>query len=319
MKRIAIACVFLLAVAAYGQRIMSCGDMLVELRSALPAEEIGRIEKAMPVKAGAGIESKRSRRLLVFNLHVWDGKVQKGHASIPHSNYAIARMGQITGAYEAFFSSDTLVFAPDVLRRFDAICFNNTAGVLFTDPLKRKALLDYVSSGRGFIGIHAAGATMVQWPVYDQWPEFGDMLGGYENGGHPWKEKEWITLKIDDPASPINASFEGKGFQVSDEVFQFQAPWSRNNLHVLLSVDTSKTDMAESRRILPERRKDGDIAISWIREYGKGRVFYTSLGHNPHINWDPKILAHYLSGFQYCTGDLEADDTPSLKSAPALK
>jgi type 1 glutamine amidotransferase len=317
MKKIvlSIGILLLLAAAASGQRIRSSEDMAGELKSVLPKEDVERIEKALPGKAVAKARSKR--KLLVFNLHIRDGKAEKGHASIPFANYAFLRIGQKTGAFEAFFSGDTLVFTPEILNRFDAVCFNNTAGVLFTDPVKRKALLDYVSGGRGFIGIHAAGATMVQWPVYDQWPGFGDMLGGYENGGHPWKEKEWITLKIDDPKSPINAAFKGKEFRVSDEVFQFQAPWSRENLHELLSIDTSKTDMSESRRILPERRKDGDIAISWIRGYGKGRVFYTSLGHNPHINWDPKILAHVLAGFQFTLGDLAADARPGGKPVKA--
>ncbi len=317
MRKIVAVCMLMLAAVACGQNIRTSVEMTAELRSALTGEDIERIEKALPVRSA--VKNLHKRKVLFFNLHIWDGKVQKGHASIPFANYAFLRMGGKTGAYEAFFSSDTLVFTPDVLKRFDAVCFNNTAGVLFTDPLKRKALLDYVSGGRGFIGIHAAGATMVQWPVYDQWPGFGEMLAGYENGGHPWKEKEWIALKIDDPKNPINAAFGGVGFRVSDEVFQFQAPWSRNNLHVLLSIDTSRTDMAESRRILPERRMDGDIAISWIREYGKGRVFYTSLGHNPHINWDPKILAHYLAGFQYALGDLAADDTPSAKAVSDKK
>lgn len=309
-----IGILLILAAAALGQKIRSSEEIAGELKSVLPKEDVERIEKALPGKAEAKARSKR--KLLVFNLHLRDGKAEKGHASIPHANYAFLRMGEKTGAYETFFSSDTLVFTQDVLNRFDAVCFNNTAGVLFTDPVKRRALLGYVSGGRGFIGIHAAGATMVQWPVYDQWSGFGDMLGGYENGGHPWKANEWITLKVDDPKSPINAAFEGKGFRVSDEVFQFQAPWSRENLHVLLSIDTSKTDMNESRRILPERRKDGDIAISWIRGYGKGRVFYTSLGHNPHINWDPKILAHVLAGFQFALGDLEADEAPGMKIVP---
>jgi hypothetical protein len=314
MKKVLAFCALLLVATASGQKITSSDDMKAILKSTLPKEDVERIERALPGKALAKPSSKR--KVLVFNLHIWNGKVEKGHASIPFANYAFLRMGEKTGAFEASFSGDTTVFTPKSLGRFDAVCFNNTAGVLFTDPAKRKALLDYISGGHGFIGIHAAGATMVQWPVYDQWPEFGEMLGGYENGGHPWKEKEWITLKVDDPGSPMNAGFDRAGFRVSDEVFQFQAPWSRENLHVLLSIDTSRTDMAESRRILPERRKDGDIAISWIRGYGKGRVFYTSLGHNPHINWDPAILTHYLGGFQYAIGDLKANDAPDVKKAP---
>ena len=170
-----------------------------------------------------------------------------------------------------------------------------------------------VSNGKGFVGIHAAGATFVQWPKYDQWPEFGEMLGGYENGGHPWKSDEWITIKLDDPEHPLNAGFKGKGFRVSDEVFQFQKPYSRDKLRILLSIDMTKTEIISGRYILPERSQDHDFAISWVRSYGKGRVFYCSLGHNPHIFWNPLILQHYLAGIQFALGDFVADTTPSSK------
>jgi len=252
-------------------------------------------------------------------LNVRDGKVTKGHNSIPYANYAIKMMGDKTGAYETFFSNDTMIFKPENLAQFDAICFNNTVGVLFDDPELRQSLLDYVYSGKGFIGIHAAGATFVQWPVYDQWPAFGEMLGGYENGGHPWGPHEWITLKVDEPGHPVNAAFKGKGFEISDEVFQFQEPYSRDKLRVLLTIDTDKTDMSEQRYILPERRADKDLAISWLRNYGRGRVFYSTLGHNPHINWDMKILQHYLDGFQFALGDLPSPTTPSNKLTAAVK
>lgn len=312
MTPVCMALIIGLQTLSPAQDILNSKQMSKRLKDVLSAEDISRIEKALPEKAQAKPGGKRS--LLVFSLHILDGRVEKGHASIPYANYAILRMGEKTGAYRAFFSGDTSVFDSGILARFDALCFNNTAGVLFQAAEKRKALLDYIRGGRGFAGIHAAGATFVQWPVYDQWPAFGEMLGGYENGGHPWKPDEWITLKVDDPACPINAAFEGRPFRVSDEVFQFQDPWSRRDLHVLLSIDTSRTDMSESRRILPERRMDGDLAISWIRRYGGGRVFYTSLGHNPHINWDPKILAHDLAGFQFVLGDLKADAEPDLRS-----
>jgi len=283
----------------------------------ISTEKKQKIDAAIPAKAS--VNPLQSRKLLVVTLNVRDGKVTKGHNSIPYANYAIKAMDEKTGAYETFFSNDTLIFKPENLSQFDAICFNNTAGVLFDDPELRQSLLDYVYSGKGFIGIHAAGATFVQWPVYDQWPAFGEMLGGYENGGHPWKPHEWITLKVDEPDHPINAAFGGKGFDVSDEVFQFQEPYSRDKLRVLLTIDTDKTDMNEQRYILPERRKDKDPAISWIRNYGSGRVFYSTLGHNPHINWDPKILRHYLDGFQFAFGDLHASAVPSNKLTPAIK
>lgn len=59
------------------------------------------------------------------------------------------------------------------------------------------------------------------------------------------------------------------------------------------SNDHRRTDMDPSRRFLPERFKDKDFAISWIRRHGEGRVFYCSLGHNPHIFWNPPVLEHF--------------------------
>jgi len=285
--------------------------------SNLPDSAIELINNAIPEAAVASPE--KPRKLLVFNMDIWDGEVRTGHPSVPYANYMLQLMGQKTGAYETYFSKDTMVFQSAYLNQFDAICFNNTVGVLFKDPGLRNNLLEFVYSGKGFFGIHAAGATFCQWPVYDQFPEFGEMLGGFENGGHPWKPHEWITLKMDEPSHPINRAFEGKWFDVSDEVFQFTEPYTRERLRILLAIDTDKTDMSEERRILPERRADKDIAISWIRNYGRGRVFYTSLGHNAHINWNEKVLLHYLDGIQFLMEDLYAPATPSNKLTPAIE
>jgi uncharacterized protein len=117
------------------------------------------------------------------------------HASVPYANYAIYQMGVKTGAFETYFTSDTLAFARDILQQFDGIVLNNTVGVLFENTEMRQDLLDYVYGGGGIMGIHGgAGATFVQYPVYDHFPEFGEMMGGYENGGHPWKTHEFINM-----------------------------------------------------------------------------------------------------------------------------
>jgi len=275
-----------------------------------------QIKNAIPKIAS--VQPDQQKKLLVFNLHVSkDRKPLVGHYSIPYANYAILLMGETTGAYETFFSNDTLVFQPQILDQFDAICFNNTGGVLFDDDELRMNILDYVYGGKGFIGIHAAAATFVQWPVYDQFPAFGIMLGGYENGGHPWKENEWITIRVDEPDHPVNKTIGYHSFEISDEVFQFSEPYSRDLVRVLMSIDISKTDTSYNRRILPERRADWDLAMSWIKSYGRGRVYYSSFGDNPHINWDTRILNHYLAGIQFVLGDLKAPTTPNNLLTPA--
>jgi type 1 glutamine amidotransferase len=276
----------------------------------LPPGQNEQVDGALPAKAPA--RPARPRRLLVTSFAKVNDKVVRGHPSIPAGNYAIEQMGRRTGAYEAVLSNDVEMFRPERIRQFDAICFNNTQGVLFEDPELRKSLLDFVAAGRGIAGFHAVIATFVQHPVYDQWPVFGRMIGGTENGGHPWMPSDSFTVKVDDPESPLNAVFKGAGFDLTDEVMQLQEPNLRDRLHVLLSVDMDKTP-APSRPFLPVRREDKDFPLTWIRTEGKGRVFCSGLGHNPHVFWNPALLAHFLAGIQYALGDLNADATPSAK------
>ncbi len=124
------------------------------------------------------------------------------------------------------------------------------------------------------------------------------------------------AVKLDDPKCPINAPFEGKGFEITDEIYTFKDPYSREKLRVILSVDWEN-----SGDLKGANRQDNDYALSWIRDYGRGRVFYCAFGHQEPIWWNPKILSHVLAGVQYAFGDLKADATPSAamkgKLAPA--
>ncbi len=294
---------FLAASLAFGQKPLP----------ELTAEQKATIDAVLP-KSAPG-KPKRMRRILVSNLSMGHGK----HASIPFGNYAIEQMGKRTGAFEVEFSDDVEMFRPEKLKRFDAICFLNTVGVLTEDPELRKSLLSFIESGKGFIGFHSAAATFVQWPKYDQWPEFGRMLGATENGGHPWRPNETIRIKVDDPRHPLNANFPKDGFDMADEVFQFQEPNLRQRFRVLISIDAAKTGMDPKRKILPIRREDMDFPMTWIRAQGKGRVFYSSLGHNPGIFYNADLLPHFLAGIQYALGDLKADDRPSALVAKAGK
>jgi hypothetical protein len=279
-----------------------------------PPDQKERVDAAVPRKAPAA--PRQPRRMLVTNLSMRDGKPVRGSsaAAIPPGNYAVRQMGKVTGAYEAVFSDDIEMFRPANIRQFDAICFNNTLGVLFDDPELRASLLGFVEGGKGFVGVHDALATFVQYPKYDQWPEFGRMVGGTENGGHPWNG-EVMTMRVEDPGNPINAAFGGRDFQIADQAFQLQEPVLRDRLHVLLSIDAGKTGLAPGRRILPVRKQDMDFPMSWIRRHGKGRVFYTGLGHSPDVFWNSRVLEHLLAGIQYALGDLAADDAPDAARA----
>jgi len=277
-------------------------------------EEIAKISSALPNEAQ--VQSKRARTLLVFNL--CNGFVHK--KAIDLGTAALELMGEKTGAYKTVISEDISMFEWKNIRKFDAICFNNTTGELFTpknfkdlspeeqaaakkrEERLKKNLLRFVSSGKGIVGIHAGT------DCFYQWPEFGEMMGGYFQG-HPWNEN--VFLKNEDPDNPVSAAFAGNDFEIADEIYQFKDPYSRKNLRVLLSLDTTKTDMTKGGI----RRVDNDFAVSWVRSYGKGRVFYCSLGHRGEIFWNPVILQHYLDGIQFAMGDIDAQTTPSAQPA----
>jgi type 1 glutamine amidotransferase len=140
------------------------------------------------------------------------------------------------------------------------------------------------------------------------WPDFNRMIGGYFK--FHWLDPQKITVKIDDPASPLTAMFKSGPFDVHDEIYTMGAQsWSRDNVRVLTSIDYGKMS-PEDRALEEQPRPDHDFGLSWIRREGQGRAFYEALGHSERIYAMKPILEHILAGMQYVLGDLKADDTP---------
>jgi type 1 glutamine amidotransferase len=255
------------------------------------------IEEALPQKATA--KPVRKRRLLIFDLNVNYG----GHASIPHAGYAFARMGEETGAFETVITRDTLIFKKKNLEKFDAVFFNNTVGNLFRDEELRQNLIDFVKSGGGMLGVHGTTTAFTWWPgAHEDWPEFGEMLGA--RGAYHRESNEHVFIRVEDPDHPVTRAFSGKDFEFRDEFFRYTDPYSRDLVHVLLSIDTDKTDMNQGRAFGQVIREDNDYPVAWVREYGKGRVFYCTIAHNPYVFWDLVMLEFYLDAIQYALGDL---------------
>jgi type 1 glutamine amidotransferase len=269
----------------------------------LTPEERRQIEAALPGQAPA--KPKKPRRLLVMDLQVGYG----GHRSIPAQNFALEEMGKRTGAYEAVLDNDLDNLKYEKIRRFDAVFLNNTVGMIFVDPEVRDGLSRFVREGGGLGGNHGVSHASMDWP------EFGEMIGCWR-GVHREATEEAV-IKLDDPHSPLTAAFGGREFVYQDEYFRFPVgPYSREKLHVLLSIDVPKTDMNQGRACpQPCARADHDYAVSWIRSYGKGRVFFCTLGHNPTLFTTPPLAGHFLAGVQFILGDLEADTTPSARLA----
>jgi type 1 glutamine amidotransferase len=143
------------------------------------------------------------------------------------------------------------------------------------------------------------------------WPEFNRMIGGYFK--FHWVYPQLITVKIDDPNSPLTAMFHGQEYQIRDETYTFaQDSFSRKNVHVLTSIDYANMS-DEDKAKETNKRTDGDYALSYIRREGKGRVFYEAHGHSETVYAIRPFLEHMLAGIQYALGDLKADDSPSVK------
>jgi len=280
------------------------------------AAEIAKMQAAAPEKPR--VQPAKPHKLLVFSRS-WGYK----HTARPFGAQAIAIMGRKTGAFEAVLTEDDVLFEPQNLKQFDAVVLNNTNEEIFLpedfaklpapeqakarqrDEMLKKSFAEFVKGGGGLAIIHAGVAS------FRDWPEFGNIAGArFDN--HPWGSGSTVVLRVEEPSHPLMAAFKELTFIVTDEIYQVTDPYSRESLRVLLTVDPVRT------RITPEQKKnihrqDMDFAMTWIKSYGQGRVFYCALGHEHELFWNPIVLQHYLDGIQFVLGDLKADTTPSAK------
>jgi type 1 glutamine amidotransferase len=300
-------------------------------------EDTFLVDDNLPDSAPA--KPKKPRRVFVFAR-----ALGYAHSNIPLSAYAVKSIGDHTHAYQTDISFDLKDFTAANLAKYDTIVLDNTTGKFLDDDdatataARRKALLDFVRGGKGLVMMHAAGdsyhgSNKPRPPAgtpntgprenISLWPEYSKMTGGYFK--FHWQLPREFTIKIDDPASPINAAFHGKPFTVHDEFYTFPQDEynNKNNFHVLTSIDYSKMS-PEDKAIEPasQHRTDGFYVTSWIRSEGKGRVFYQTLGHSEHVLGMPNMEKQLLAGIQFANGDLAADTTPTAqlaKKAPAKK
>jgi hypothetical protein len=275
-----------------------------------PAGAAEKIAEAIPAEAYA--KPAKPRKLLVFSRT--DGF---RHASIVTGKLALLEMGKKTGAFEAVISDDLAMFEKEKISEFDAICFLSTTMNAFA-PLKEELkkmseeekaaakalelrikdnLMAFVKGGGGFVGIHAATDSFYEWS------EYGEMINGYFNG-HPWMAGTQVSIYVEpgQEKHPLTEMFGGERLEFKEEIYQFKAPYDSSKVHMLLRLDPEK-----SAQVNGINRKDNDFGVSWARNWEKGRVFYSSLGHNHEMYWHPKVLRHYLAGIQWAIGDYKVE------------
>lgn len=208
------------------------------------------------------------------------------HDVLPLSIQIVQDLGRQSG-FDVTATEDSSSVSREGLSRYDAVVFF-TSGELPMRDDQKSALLDFIRSGKGFVGIHSATDTFYQWP------EYGDLIGAYFDG-HPWHQD--VGLRVEDSQHPSTTSLP-TSFRLNDEIYQFRN-WSRNDAHVLLSLDISSVDLSAAG----VKRSDRDFALAWTRIYGQGRVFYTALGHEPGVWQDTRFQQHLSGGIRWAMGE----------------
>ncbi len=231
------------------------------------------------------------------------------HDSVPDAMGSVWRMGHDTGLWDTYLRTDTEPITKAQmhpngknLTYFDALVFSSTTGELNLTEEQKKDMLSFVhDDGKGFVGIHAALDTNYKWP------EYGEMIGGWFDQ-HPWMTF-WAPIITEDSNFPATRHFP-KAFMKRDEIYQ-PKEWSRAKVNVLLRLDERKLDYNNNPRI---HRTDKDFAVAWSKMYGKGRVFYSTLGHTNESWNDPDIQKMYFESIRWVLGLTEG----STRSHPKI-
>jgi type 1 glutamine amidotransferase len=251
----------------------------------------------------ASAQAATPKKLLVVT-------VTKGfrHSSIPTAEKILADLAKTSGAFTVDYARNDQEIAdkmtPAALKQYDGAIFANTTGDL---PLPDKqAFIDWIKSGKAFIGMHSASDTFHGFPPYIE------MLGGEFQTHHAQVK---VDCRNHDPKHPSTRHL-GAAFTVFDEIY-LQKNFHRDQVHVLLALDAH-----------PNEKTPGFYPISWCKEFGSGRVFYTSLGHREDM-WDADTpekfkrenskdiseayQKHILGGIQWALGLEQGDAKPQSK------
>src|SRR5215469_6369951 len=221
------------------------------------------------------------------------------HESIPDGMAAIYNLGHDSRLWDTTLRTDTeLITKKDIgrnaknLNYFDALVFVSTTDELDLDDSQKQDMMSFIKDdGKGFVGVHAALDTNFKWP------EYGEMIGGWFDQ-HPWSTFNAPIIN-EDPNFPAVHHFP-HAFVKWDEIYQ-PKDWWREKVHVLLSLDPTKLNYDNPR----VHRADHDFAVAWDKMYGKGRVFYSTLGHTQEAWSDPDIRKMYFEAIKWTLGMTE--------------
>lgn len=226
--------------------------------------------------------------------------VTKGfvHDIIPTDNALMEKLAKESGQFDVDFVKTEEDMAKmmtlESLAKYDGVVFNNTTGDL---PLPdRQGFVNWVASGKGFVGLHAATDTLGGFPPYTE------MVGGlFLTHG----QQATVNVIKEDPTHPIIKDIPD-GLVVHDEMYILQK-FNRATVHGLLTMDKRPNDGS------PDANQPGDYTIAYCKNWGQGRVFYTSLGHRKDVVANDWYEGHLLQGVLWSLGLIDGDPSATSK------
>jgi type 1 glutamine amidotransferase len=204
--------------------------------------------------------------------------------AIKASNDALAAIAERRG-WSVFVTENGAVFNPEQLKRFKAVVWNNASGDVLTDA-QREAFKSYLEAGGGFVGIHAAGDNS-----HHAWAWYMDTLIGAHFIGHTLRPQfPEATVHIEDHANPATHDL-GDTWTRADEWYSFSSSPRTKGYHVLATLDESTYRPVMNFPIVGGTDIHmGDHPIVWVHCVGKGRAFYSAMGHTASSYGEPDHL-----------------------------
>src|SRR5215470_8588383 len=197
-------------------------------------------------------QAPRRKRVLAWADTINDFQ----HDSISHALATMERLGRESGAFETYIRTDSQLITKQPI----------------TGGPRNTRNLDY-------------------FDAFFEWPEFGEMIGGYFDG-HPWGQFD-APIIVEDRTFPAMKHFPAR-FTIHDEIYQHK-DFSRDKVHVLARLDGEKLDYTKPNI----HRTDKDFPVAWTKMYGKGRVFYATFGHAAETWDDPNVQKLYLEATRW--------------------
>ncbi|MCX4820450.1 ThuA domain-containing protein [Streptomyces sp. NBC_01142] len=232
---------------------------------------------------------RTAKRVLVFSR-----TAGFRHDSIPAGVAALKELGK-TSNVTVDSTEAAAQFTTSNLARYDAVVFLSTTGdVLNAD--QQQAFENYVATGGGYMGVHAAADTEYDWKFY------GGLVGAYF-ASHP--QIQPATVRVEDHTHPSTGHLDD-AWERTDEWYNYRTN-PRTQARVLATLDETTYEGGTMK---------GDHPIAWCQTYEGGRAFYTGGGHTKESYAEPDFRRHLLGGLRYAAGQVKADCTPATGYRP---